>query len=72
VVLRARHDAYPGPPAQTVTLRALALPPAELLPLLLPGGALLVFGRRPRAGPPLRPEPVPAAAAGLHLFRRAT
>jgi 16S rRNA (guanine527-N7)-methyltransferase len=70
-VLRARHDAYTGPPAQTVTLRALALPPAELLPLLLPGGALLVFGRRPRAAPPLRPEPAPPAA-GLHLFRRAT
>jgi 16S rRNA (guanine527-N7)-methyltransferase len=71
-VLRARHDAYAGPPAQTVTLRALALPPAELLPLLLPGGALLVFGRRPRAEPPLRLEPGPNPAAGPHLFRRAT
>jgi 16S rRNA (guanine527-N7)-methyltransferase len=71
-VLRLRHDAYAGPPAQTVTLRALALPSAELVPMLLPGGALLVFGRRPHAEPPLRPEPGPARAAGLHVFRRAT
>jgi len=26
-VLRLRHDAYPGPAARTVTLRALSLPP---------------------------------------------
>jgi 16S rRNA (guanine527-N7)-methyltransferase len=70
-VLRDRHDAYRGPPAETVTLRALALPPAELLPLLRPGGLLLVFGRPPRVAPPLRLEPRPVAA-GLHVVRRAT
>jgi 16S rRNA (guanine527-N7)-methyltransferase len=51
VVLRLRHDAYPGPPADTVTLRALALPVAELVPLLAPGGRLLVFGRSRAAAP---------------------
>jgi 16S rRNA (guanine527-N7)-methyltransferase len=72
-VLRARHDGYAGPPAETVTLRALALAPAELLPLLRPGGALLVFGRAPRGvAAPLRPEPAPAGAAGLHVMRRST
>ncbi|HKC10910.1 MAG TPA: RsmG family class I SAM-dependent methyltransferase, partial [Vicinamibacteria bacterium] len=29
-VLRLRHDAYSGPPAQTLTLRGLALPLREL------------------------------------------
>ncbi len=58
-VLRARHDEYAGPAAETVTVRALALPLAELAPLVSPGGRLLVFG------PPPRPEP-PFLAAGDH------
>jgi 16S rRNA (guanine527-N7)-methyltransferase len=70
-VLRLRHDAYPGPPAETVTLRALALPLAELRPLVAAGGRLLVFGARP--------EPAPGFAVsaegsglpgGLTVFRR--
>ena len=51
-VLRFRHDSYPGPPARTATLRALAIPLAELAPLVEPGGRLLVFGGRPQAGGP--------------------
>jgi 16S rRNA (guanine527-N7)-methyltransferase len=47
-VLRVRHDGYPGPPARTVTLRAVGLPLAELGGLVSPGGLVLVFGRRPR------------------------
>jgi 16S rRNA (guanine527-N7)-methyltransferase len=50
-VLRLRHDSYSGPPAETVTLRALALPLAELQGHLRPGGRLIVFGGRPQAGP---------------------
>jgi 16S rRNA (guanine527-N7)-methyltransferase len=47
-VLRERHDSYGGRPARTVTLRALALPIAQLRPLVEPGGQILVFGRPPR------------------------
>jgi len=51
-VLRLRHDAYPGPPARTVTLRGLAVPLPELSALVAPGGRVLVFGGRPAAGGP--------------------
>ena len=43
-VLRLRHDGYKGPPARTVTLRAVALPLAELSGLVLPGGRVVVLG----------------------------
>lgn len=61
-VLRVRHDAYPGPPARTVTLRGVALPLAELAALVAPGGRVLVFGGRPRVGGPFE---VTAEAEGL-------
>jgi 16S rRNA (guanine(527)-N(7))-methyltransferase RsmG len=48
-VLRVRHDACSGPPAATVTLRALSLPLDELLPLVEVGGRIVVFGGAPRA-----------------------
>jgi 16S rRNA (guanine527-N7)-methyltransferase len=51
-VLRVRHDAYSGPAARTVTLRALALPLAELAALVEPGGRVVVFGGEPKAGGP--------------------
>jgi 16S rRNA (guanine527-N7)-methyltransferase len=50
-VERRRHSSYAGPPAATVTLRALALPLAELRPLVLPHGRVVVFGGRPECGP---------------------
>lgn len=58
-VLRLRHDAYSGPAAATVTLRALRLPAAELLPLLLPGGQLLALGSAPEDHRELVPRPAP-------------
>lgn len=54
-VLRARHDEYAGPPSETVTVRALALPLADLAPLVVPGGRLLIFGPRPEATDPFLP-----------------
>jgi 16S rRNA (guanine527-N7)-methyltransferase len=70
-VLRLRHDSYPGPPARTVTLRAVAVPVAELAPLVEPGGRVLVFGGHPLAGPPFEgagePEGIPG---GLSVFRK--
>jgi 16S rRNA (guanine527-N7)-methyltransferase len=51
-VLRVRLDGYDGPPARTVTLRALALPTAALAPLVEPGGRLVVLGGRPTASGP--------------------
>ena len=52
-VVRRRHDDYPGPAVRNVTVRAVALPPDALAPLVEPGGQLLVFGEA-RPGPPLR------------------
>jgi 16S rRNA (guanine527-N7)-methyltransferase len=70
-VLRVRHDGYPGPPARTVTLRAVALPLAELAALVSPGGRVLVFGGRPRVGGPFtataEEEGLPG---GVTAFRR--
>lgn len=66
-VLRQRHDEYAGPPAPAVSVRALALPPAALRPLVAPGGLLLVFGPPPEADDGWTAEPVPP---GLHALRR--
>lgn len=49
-VERARHDAWSGPKGSTVTLRALALAPSALRPMVAPGGDLLYFGGLPPAG----------------------
>ncbi|MBX7183554.1 MAG: 16S rRNA (guanine(527)-N(7))-methyltransferase RsmG [Vicinamibacteria bacterium] len=43
-VLRERSDAYKGPKAATVTMRAVGLDPEALRSLIAPGGTLLVFG----------------------------
>lgn len=43
-VRRERSEEYPGEPAETVTMRAVGLAPAQLRSLLLPGGFVLVFG----------------------------
>ncbi len=50
-VLRRRHDAYDGPAAATVTLRALALPLGELAPLVRTQGRVIVFGGEPECSP---------------------
>ena len=68
-VRRCRHDAYAGPPARTVSVRALALPLSELVPLVLPGGRLFVWGPAPGGGE----EAFVAEAApgpGIHVRRR--
>jgi 16S rRNA (guanine527-N7)-methyltransferase len=65
-VVRARHDAYPGPPAETVTVRALRLPLAVLRPLVAPGGRVVVFGETPPGEAGFRPEePPPGLAAAV-------
>jgi 16S rRNA (guanine527-N7)-methyltransferase len=71
-VLRLRHDGYGGPPARTVTLRALAVPLAELAPLVVPGGRVVVFGGRPEAGGGLvRTADGDGLRGGITVFRRA-
>jgi 16S rRNA (guanine527-N7)-methyltransferase len=70
-VLRLRHDGYPGPPARTLTLRALALPLAELAGLVSPGGRIVVLGGRPEAGGPFEATGDGAGlAGGVSVFRR--
>lgn len=51
-VLRVRHDEYRGPAAETVTIRALALPLASMSRLAVPGGGL--------SSSVLPPIPIPA------------
>lgn len=65
---RQRHDEYDGPPAQTVTVRALRLPPAEIVRLVAPGCRLLVWGAAPPAHPDLAPEDW--GPPGVHAFTR--
>jgi hypothetical protein len=71
-VLRLRHDAYrPSRLARTITLRGLALPLAEIEPLLESGGRVLVFGGRPSATPGLVSEGQrPLHRSPLWIFRR--
>jgi 16S rRNA (guanine527-N7)-methyltransferase len=64
-VLRSRHDQYDGPRADTVTVRALALGPADLGPLTAPGGRLLVFGPAPPAAAGWTREPSPAPGVSV-------
>jgi 16S rRNA (guanine527-N7)-methyltransferase len=70
-VLRQRHDAYRGPAAELLTLRALKLPLGELAPLVCEGGRVVVFGGAPQAAPPFLSEGAwGPTAAGIQLFRR--
>ena len=66
-VLRARHDAYKGPAACSVTVRALSLPLADIAPLLVPGGRVLIWGQVPADVDRFRPEADPAP--GVHAYR---
>lgn len=70
-VVRQRHDGYSGPAARTVTLRAVALPLAELDGLVAPGGRVVVFGGRPEAGGPFVLTGEGAGLPGdVSVFRR--
>lgn len=66
-VLRCRHEDFPGPPVQTVTLRALALPLSELAPLVEPGGRVVFLGGAPRVGGPFEEL---EGAGDARVFRR--
>lgn len=68
-VLRSRHDAYVGPPAETVTVRALALPVEALAPLLAPRGRVLLF-RAATAPAGFRAEPPARPGLGLTVLTR--
>ena len=65
--LRARHDGYPGPPAATVTLRALALPLSALSPLVRSSGRALFFGGAPCSAPGWVEE---SPHGNVRVFRR--
>lgn len=67
---RERHDTYAGPPAATVTVRALSLPLGELSSLVDLGGLLLVFGARPSPAPGWAAETAGPAGASFHAWRR--
>jgi 16S rRNA (guanine527-N7)-methyltransferase len=68
-VRRERHDGYGGPPAVTVTLRALALPLSALAPLVRPGGRVVVWGRTPETQAGFVEESA-LAAPDRHVYRR--
>lgn len=67
--LRLRHDAYAGPPAENVTLRALRLPLAGLAPLVVEGGRVFVGGSRPPLAGPFVWEAA-HDRPGFHALRR--
>ena len=70
-VLRVRHDGYEGEPAANVLVRAVRLPPATLLPLVMPGGRLLMW-RDPGPLPKGLERPLgPASPHGLRVLYRA-
>jgi 16S rRNA (guanine527-N7)-methyltransferase len=70
-VLRLRHDSYGGPPARTVTLRALALPLPELAPLVAPGGRVVLFGGEAAPAPGFRATSEGDALPGqVRVFER--
>lgn len=70
-VLRQRHDTYAGPPARTLTLRALALPLGELASLVEAGGRVLCFGGRLEASGPFDPAGgAERLTRGVQVFRR--
>lgn len=70
-VRRQRHDTYTGAPARTLTLRALALPLAELARLVEPGGRVVVLGGHAApAGPFVATGEGAGVAGGLSVFRR--
>jgi 16S rRNA (guanine527-N7)-methyltransferase len=69
--VRARHDQYDGPPADTATLRALSVPLSALAPLVVPGGRLVVFGAPPAPDAAFAAEAGAEGVPGLHVFRRA-
>jgi len=71
VALRARHDAYAGPPAANVTLRALRLSLAALRPLVSEGGRVLVFGPPPAATSGWRRLDLPGPSRPAVLVREA-
>jgi 16S rRNA (guanine527-N7)-methyltransferase len=66
-VLRERHDQHRGPAADRVSVRALSLPPADVAPLLRPGGKLLCWGPPWEA---LAGWEVESRAPGLQVARR--
>jgi 16S rRNA (guanine527-N7)-methyltransferase len=66
-VRRLRHDGYEGPPAETVSVRALALPLKALAPLVAPGGRVLVWGAAPAEDASFEIEASPRP--GVHVRR---
>jgi 16S rRNA G527 N7-methylase RsmG len=66
-VLRGRHDEFPGPPARTVTLRALALPLTALAPLVETGGRVVFLGGSPVLQGPFEEQDM---AGDARVFRR--
>jgi 16S rRNA G527 N7-methylase RsmG len=70
-VLQERHDSHNGPPARTVTLRALALTLADVAPLVEPDGRVVWFGERPRHDGPFEEDIGRGAKGqGFHVYRR--
>ena len=67
-VRRQRHDEYDGAPADTVTVRALRVPPEEVLPLVASGWRWIVLGAAPGAHLELAAEDW--GLPGVHVFSR--
>jgi len=70
-VERCRSEEYGGPPAATITVRAVGISVGRLAPLVTEGGEVLQFGGQPAGIPPLVPVGTHRLQSlDLHVFRR--
>jgi 16S rRNA (guanine527-N7)-methyltransferase len=69
-VRRERHEAYPGPPAENVTLRAVRLDLPALAPLVAEAGQVLYLGGPVPSGRGFRVETRTVDGEVFHVARR--
>ncbi len=70
-VLRLRYEAYTGPAADTLTIRALRVPLAAAVALVRPGGRVIVLGARPAEDERFQEiREDGRCAPGAHIFQR--
>lgn len=69
-VVRARHEEYAGPRAETLTVRALRLRLGDIDRLVAPEGRVIVFGVEPDDAGDFERDSTPGRwPAGVHVFR---
>lgn len=68
-VERTRHEDFAGPPARTLTVRALRVELASVARLVETGGLAVVLGQAPPHTGAFRPERWPEQPGAVHAYR---